>query len=288
MFRDWTISVLDLFDWIVTNTFGIIITILTTPLDSFAPGAFALSEQVATILTGFGLSLLTMLWMIDFVSSTITFRVQNIEEIAKLLLLLILGAVLVRSSFWFILSFFQALQFVFAAVNHAGSIALDGVAALSFSDFVSETQDFVADLASGEAMLMLLFVVIFLLATFGAMLSILLVPIAIVIELYIYSALSPIPIATLVTSQKQIGIQFLKNYASVCIRGALVLFGMLLSQAVLNSEVLNFPDMGEFMGIDMSGFRLVFTHILQMFINLMVMQTGIKNAEKFSRAITGG
>jgi len=285
MFRDWTIELLYVFDWLVTSTLTIVNNMLTTPLDSFAPGAFALSEAIATSLTGFGLAILTLLWMVDFAGSTFSFRIKNLEEIVKLFIMLILGAVIVRASFWIVIYVFNGLQFVLNIVNQVAGTTLNNSTSLNFSYFVQDTQEFVRSLGSrqlGESMILFLFIAMFLLGAFGAMLSIILVPITIMIELYIYSAFAPIPLATLTTSQRQIGIQFLKTYAGVCIRGALVIFGLFLSQAFLSSNILNISN------ITLEGILVVFVPILQLFLNIMILQKCIKSAEQFSKVLVGG
>jgi len=248
----------------------------------FAPQAFILTQNLAHLLTGLGLSLFILLWMMDFVGNAILLRIKNFEEAAKVLLMLVIGVGLVRGSFFILIYLFEGMQFVLSAVNHLASPGEIG-GNLGILIFVEESREFVNGLrGTTEILLVFLLIVFFVFTAFGAMISILLVPIAIFLELFVYSAFAPLPMATLATSQKQIGIQFLKNYASVCIRGAVVIFCLLLAQAFLSTDIFNLGD-----NFALEGLGFVFFFVMQMFLNLMILHTSIKSAEKFSRTITG-
>ena len=281
--QNWSLDLLHLFEIVVNQILGIVENMLTTPLNVFAPTAYNLSQALATSITGLGTGIFILLWMIDILSETITFKIKNWEDAIKHFVILIFGLGLISSSFFLLTQMFNILQWVMNAVQQAGT-DIFGTDQLSFSYFVAQTREFV-EYHNGlmESILLFLVVLMFLLATFGTMLSILLVPIAIFIQLYMYSAFAPIPMATLLTSQKQVGIQFLKTYAGVAIQGALVIFGLMLAQAFLSSPILSFGD-----SFALESFARILLPILHLMFNMMVLSKCIKSAGEFGKAITGG
>jgi len=106
-------------------------------------------------------------------------------------------------------------------------------------------------------------------------------------EIYVYSAFAAIPLSSLLSSQKSIAINFIKAYAGVCLRGALILLGMLLATHVMNSPILRLDDPSA-SGVVVEGFALMLVPILQLSLNLMIFQKAVQSADKFSRSLVGG
>jgi len=281
MFVDFTINILYAFEWLVQESLQMLNNILTMSLSDFAPGAYYLSRQVSNALTGIGLGILMLLWLIDILSTAVSLKAKNYEEVLKLFVMFIFGVGIVGSSFFLVTELFRFFQWAMQIVSNVGNTALDG--AMDFTEFITNTQDFVRSLRRmDERMIMFLFVAMFFISTVGAMLSIIFVPVSIFIQLYLYSAFSPIPLSTLTTSQKQVGISFLKTYAGIVLQGALVLFGLLLAQGFLTTDILSFAN------IPLEGIMRMLGPMIALMINIMVLQKCIKGAENFARVLTGG
>jgi len=134
----------------------------------------------------------------------------------------------------------MGLYYMFTGWIPAIAGDLEGVETLNFTDFaynigqMIETENF----GLTENAIFLVFLFFAFLSFFGMFLGMLLVPIGIFIELYVYAAFSPIPIATLFTGQRQVGIAFIKLIISVALRGVLVSFGIRLALAIISAEAL--------------------------------------------------
>jgi len=290
--REWNRGILDVFDEVMGFVLETIMMLLGTAPADFSPGGFALADAVGQTLTGVGLALVVLFFFIDMTGAAITFRVKDRDEIIKLILGLILGAVFVRASFWLSMYIFETFQTVMGLVVNevGGGTNLEAAFSNSgFGGFSSGMRGLIDErnafdfyvLSQGDNTVLFIFLIFTFLGIFGMLLSVLLVPIAIFIELFIYSAFSPIPMSTLFSSQKQIGIAFLKTYASVCIRGAVVLFGIALAVGVMNSPFLNMPHPA------LTGVLFLIIPIAQMTSSIMVMKKAISGAESFAKALTG-
>jgi hypothetical protein len=270
---------------------NLISSLLGQSPEEFSSVAFELARHVSGTMANFAFALLAFFFITDLAGSTINFRIKQKEEIVRLALMLILGGVFIRASFWlsmYIFSNFQ--QLVGMVTDGAGMVDLD------FSTFTANVRSMIDErdwggaewyhiygyvLGSTENMILFIFLIFFFLSIFGLLLSMLLVPIMIFIELYTLSAFAPLPMSSLFSSQKAIAIGFLKAYVSVCIRGALVFFGIYLSSAIMNNIIFDLAD------ITLQGILLLVIPIVQLTLHIMVVQRGIKGAEQLSKTITG-
>ena len=263
--------------------------ILGTAPNQFSPGGFLLSQTIGQTLVGVGLGLVVLFFMIDLTGSALTFKVKDRDEIIRLTIMFIMGGVFVRASFWLCMYIFENFQGVMGLVitQVGGHDNLQG--SFDFISFTDGMRTMIDDtywhggyrVGTTENTILFIFLVFTFLGIFGMLLSVLIVPVVIFIELFIYSAFSPIPISTLFTSQRAIGIAFLKTYASVCLRGAIMIFGIALSAHIMNSAALAMPN------IALEGILYLIIPISQMTLSIMVMKKGISGAEGFSKVITG-
>ena len=274
--QDFVFNTLDLFEWLMTTAFGIIMDILRLTPREFSPSSYSLVENVAEGVKNFAFGLLAFFFLMDLAGSAINFRIRKHEEIIKIVLQAVLGGAILQASFWICMMIY----------NNFGSIitmATSGINPdINFGEFIETTKTFVETLGWMETSIMAIFMIMFLLTIFGLLLSCILVPIQIMFEVYIYSAFAPIPLSTILTSQKAIAISFIKTFAGVCIRGSLVLLGILLSTTVITSDVLKFENTVA------QGIALVLVPIMQLSLNIMIIQKGIKSAENFGRGLIGG
>lgn len=289
-FREFNRQLLDVFDTVMNFIIDTIMIVLSMSPQTFSPEAFNLAQSVGDVLSNVALGLVALFFMIDLSSSTISFRVKEMTEVIKLILMFILGGVFVRASFWLTMYIFANFQGLLNIVMDNATIGAGIDLSNEFTNFTTNVRELIDsrsgpmntyDLGRTENLILLIFLVFTFLSMFGLLLSVLLVPLMIFIELYAYSAFSPIPMSTLFSSQRAIAISFLKTYSSVCIRGAVVMFGIHLSGAILQSDLLYMS------GIALQGFLLVIIPIMQMTISIMVLQKTIKSAESFSRVLTG-
>jgi hypothetical protein len=281
IFRNWNLGLIELFNDIMNWMIGLIHNLLSMSPQTFSPDAFNTAQRVSHGLTNVGITILILLWGIDFAGSTFSFKIKNTEEIIRLAIMLTLGYALTRASFGIIMGMFEFLS---------GLVVFSGELSIDFSGFTYNTREMILarsgifntfDMGNTENMILFVFLIFSFLSFFGMFLAMILVPVSIFIELYIYAAFAPIPLATLLTGRKEIGIAYLKLVASVCIRGSVVLVGMSIAMGIANSVHLMMPDFTDM------GFWAFLLPVASITISIMVLQKGIKGAETFARAITG-
>jgi hypothetical protein len=276
VFRDWSIYLLEAFGEIMAWVINLIGSILLMSPQAFSPGGWNLSLTIGIALAPISTYIFALLWGADLVSGVIDFdRHRSLQFLMRAVVMLALGLVFTVVAPMLVLGMFQLFQFL--TLNVVGG----GLAAgFNFNDFVSQTILIVEDMESTAGAIFFIFLIFAFLGFFGMFLSMALVPIAIFMEIFILAAFSSIPIATLFTARKDIGIAFLKRVASVSIRGSVVMFGIFLAFAIMDSPI--FSDMG----IALHGFLAFIIPAISITINIMILQKGIKGAEEFSKAIT--
>jgi len=268
----------------------LLVNFLSLSPQGFAPGAYNLSLTVGTALAPWAVYIMILLWGIDFFGSAINMSDKPLQTFAKHLIFLGLGIVFTHVSFFLVMGLFQVFGNLLG-----GFVNIDTLIAAPIEDFRDNTLTIVEGLNATQNMVFFVFLLFSALSFIGMLLGMLLVPIAIFIELYVYAAFSPIPIATLFTGQKQVGIAFLKLVISVCLRGPLVIFGMSIAAQILAANLFNVADLYIFEPFTygsisiswLDGFWGFLVPIFTITIALMVLQKSIKGAEQFARALTG-
>jgi hypothetical protein len=286
--RNWNLNLLEVFNNIMNWSIDLIQLILQMSPQEFSPGGFSFAQNVGTALVPIGMSLVALFFFIDLFNNTIQFK-KDFYENVKLFFHFIFGAVIVRSSFWLTQYIFRAFQSVLTTIGATQAIDMAG----TFTSFTANVEAFINErtgnggvfsryvLGSVENTVLFIFLIFTLLGMFGMILSVVLVPIMIFIELFLLSAFAPLPMSTLLTSQKQIGIGYLKSLASVSLRGAVVMFSIFLSSNIMSAGVLTLNIVGQ-------GIMSVFIPIIQMTISVTVLKKAMKSSEQMTRILTGG
>lgn len=289
IFRAWNRNILDLFDSVMQWMLNLITNMLTYSPQTFSPEAFATSQFIANGLTNVGITILILLWGIDFGASTFSFRIKSTEEIIRLVIMLALGYAFTRVSFNLVMGTFE---FFGSLVTFTGTLDINFTNFTEATRYMIDARDWGGaewwhlhgyTMGTTENMLLFVFLVFSFLSFFGMLLGMLLVPISIFVELYIYAAFAPIPIATLLTGRKEIGIAYLKLVASVCIRGAVVMVGMNIAMGILSTNAFN----AEMQVSILTGFWAFLLPIVSISISILILQKAIKGAETFARGIVG-
>lgn len=92
-------------------------------------------------------------------------------------------------------------------------------------------------------------------------------------KLYIYTAISPIPLATFAGEPTQsIGISFLKSYAAVCLEGAIIVLACIIFSAFAASP----PVVNE----DAAAATMVWAYIGELAFNMLVLVGAIKMSDR--------
>jgi len=256
--------------------------ILTMSPQDFSPGAYAVSQAVGIGLAPFAVYIMVILWGVDFLGSVLSFSDKPLESIIRLVFMLAMGIMFTHISFFLVMGLFDVFGGIVAGMA-------DLTTDFNFGEMLSHITSLIDDMNNTSNMVLFVFMAFSLLSFFGMFLGMILVPVAIFVELYIYAAFSPIPIATLFTGQKQVGIAFIKLVISVCLRGSLVLFGINIALHIMSSGLFIVPDtaLGEGSFAWTGGILRFFIPIMTISISLMILQKCIKGAEQFAKSITG-
>ena len=260
---------------------GVIANLLTMSPAEFSPAAFGLAQTIGVGLAPFAVYIMILLWGIDFIGSTINFSEKPLETLIRMVVMLGFGLTFTRISFWLVMGLFQIFGGIITGIGDITGLVDFSVMTESTLEMIDARSGLGYNMGTTENMIFFVFLVFTLLSFFGMFLGMILVPVAIFVELYVYAAFSPIPIATLFTGQKQVGIAFIKLVIAVCLRGAVVLFGIHIAAGVIASGIL-VPE-----GLTLAGFWQFLTPIITISISIMILQKCIKGAADFAKNITG-
>ena len=99
-------------------------------------------------------------------------------------------------------------------------------------------------------------------------------------KLYIYTAISPIPLATFAGEPTQsIGISFLKSYAAVCLEGAIIVLACIIFSAFAASP----PVVNE----DAAAATMVWSYVGELAFNMLVLVGAIKMSDRVVKEMMG-
>jgi hypothetical protein len=218
---------------------------------------------------------MVILWGVDFVGSALSFSEKPLESIIRLVFMLAMGIIFTHISFFLVMGLFQVFSGLLTGMA-------DLTTSFDFMPFAANMIYLILDMNNTANMVMFVFLIFTFLSFFGMFLGMILVPVTIFVELYIYAAFSPIPIATLFTGQKQVGIAFIRLVISVCLRGSLVLFGINIALHIMSSDLfaMNLP-------LPITGVLRFLIPVATISISIMILQKSIKGAEQFAKNITG-
>lgn len=201
-----------------------------------------------------GLSLLSLFFIIGYTKRAAMFKLNTPENIIKVLLQLLFAKMIMENSL-------EILNFIFTAISGL----VDKVAAVTYSvanliDF-SEMKDEWMKMSYWEFLKM---TGRFWPLQVGMLISKMLIGVICygrVIEVYLFTVASPIPLATLASEEySQIGKRFFQHYVSVCLQGFLIIiilkfFPLLVATVVSNSIKI---DVWGVMGLNIVLVMLLF------------------------------
>ena len=285
--RNWNRGLLDMFEAVMEWMMNLIYNLITLSPYDFSSYAYNLSQNIGTGLVNFAIPIMIVLWGIDFIGGSLDFQAseRSMHSMVKLIIKLGFGFVFTYASFYLVMGLFQTFGGILTFAS-----GTDLSSQIDFSQFTQETRAMIDarsgffntyDMGNTENILLFVFLVFTFLSFFGMFLGMILVPVSIFVELFIYAAFSPIPIATLFTGRQEIGISFIKLVASVCLRGPVVLFGISLALNIMSTPIFQMT------GFTITGFWAFLMPVASISISIMILQKCVKGAETFARQLVG-
>lgn len=187
---------------------------------------WSMIHSVFNMILPVGLMVAATFVLITILERAILFKTHNIESVVKMLLLFVFGKVLVENSFEIMGWFYQVVAGLIGnlgSMPNAGASEADiaamaaAIEGMGFADrlwFKVQTYP--------TALIMGLLKVGIKVIAYGRLM-----------ELYVYTAVAPLPLATLV-SETHAGIakRFLQGYLGVCIQGLVMLLSIMIYSAL--------------------------------------------------------
>ena len=200
----------------------------------FGPGSggYTLVKQVATVI----------IMPVAYVTLAIVFLVQTaklaskfdangtmpaFKEVIFLLLYFVIFKVLIDNSFDMCVAVFNAINTI-----------IQGISEISFATAEPPADYFETGTVVGGLLTGLLFIVVCWLAAFAACVVGYFVIFGRSLQIYIYSAFAPIPLALMgLDETRSFGIGFIKNYIAVCLAGAIMFLVILMFPVIVHYAV---------------------------------------------------
>lgn len=275
-------------NWVVDNLnnaletwsdfFGQIWTLISTSPQSFKGGAvWDIMVDIHGGLKAIAYALLVLFFLIGVVKTTTNFsELKRPEQALKLFIRFAAAKIVVTYSMDLLLAVFRIIQGIITRIaGNAGGI-MSGNFALPD---VIQTKIFECGFFESIP----LWIVTLLGSLFITILSfiMLLTVYSRFFQLYMYTALAPIPLSTFAgEGTSAVGKQFLKSYAGVCLQGAIVVLGCIIYSSFITTPPEDFDT-------SLSAVQLVWNYVGEVIFNMLVLVGAVKMSERVIKEMIG-
>lgn len=223
-------------NWVVRNLedalntwndkMGEVVGLLTTsPADFKGGGIWDVILTIHGAVQGIALALLVLFFLVGMVKTCGSFaELKKPEHVLKLFVRFILAKAAITYGLELMLAFIDVVQGLMATImSAAGFSATEGAAlpeemvtAIESAGFLESIPLWAVTLLGGLFITVLSFIVI--LTVYGRF-----------FKLYMYTAISPIPLSTFAGEPSQsVGKSFVRSYAAVCLEGAIIMLACII------------------------------------------------------------
>ena len=226
-------------------------------------------------LQAIGLALLVLFFVVGVVKTCGSFaEVKKPEQVLKLFVRFIIAKTVVTRGMELLLTIFSIVQGVITTVMNSAGIRQDGeillptsiVTAIEGSGFFESIPLWAVTLIGSLFITVLSFIII--MGVYGRF-----------FKLYMYTAISPIPLSTFAGEPTQsIGITFLKSYAGVCLEGAIIVLACVIFTVFASSP----PAIQTGQPVTM-----VWAYVGELIFNMLVLVGTVKMADRITKEMLG-
>lgn len=223
-------------NWVVRNLedalstwndkMGEVVGLLTTsPADFKGGGIWDVILTIHGAVQGIALALLVLFFLVGMVKTCGSFaELKKPEHVLKLFVRFILAKAAITYGLELMLAFIDVVQGLMATImSAAGFSATEGAAlpeemvtAIESAGFLESIPLWAVTLLGGLFITVLSFIVV--LTVYGRF-----------FKLYMYTAISPIPLSTFAGEPSQsVGKSFIRSYAAVCLEGAIIMLACII------------------------------------------------------------
>jgi hypothetical protein len=254
-----------------------VFNILTSSPQSFGGGTiYSVIQDINGAMQSIGLGLLVIFMLVGIVKKSTNYEdMRRPEQILKLFLQFAIAKAVISYGMPIMENIFSIglgiiSEMGVAQINNI-SVAPEIVALAQNASFFETL--FPSVLALIGSLVMTVISAMILLTVFGRM-----------FKVYMYMAISPIPLSTFAgDSTKNIGTSFIKSFAGVCLEGALIMLACVIYTAYLQS-----PDnMSALLPSDASLTALLYAYIFSTVLNMLILLGTIKACDRIVREMMG-
>lgn len=242
------------------------IAIATSSPDTYNNAMYTTAIGINKAIVPIATTIMFIFFLMDFIDKTIDFGIKDYKVIAKLVLRLTLAKIILDGNVAILVAIFKVAGFLVTATI-GGSLEFD---AIDLTTIISAVED-LSFLEMVGAMIPVTLIGLFNLI---ASLIIFFVIGSIYIELNIYIALAPIPLASFSSSRhKRIGENFLKTYTAVALKSLSIVIIVMVCR---NVQISVFADETNFIFL-----------LFDMFIKICILGLMTFSSGKITNAIVG-
>ena len=252
--------------------------LLTTSPQSFKGGAiWSIIADIHGGLKAIAFALLVLFFVIGVVKTTTNFsELKRQEQALKLFLRFVIAKAVVTYSMDLLLAIYRIIQGVITQIaGSASSIVTGGFTVpdvvqtkvLECGFFDSIPLWIVALISS---LLVTVLSIVLILTVYSRFFS-----------LYMYTAIAPVPLATFAgEGTAAVGRQFLKSYAGVCLRGAIVILGCIIYSVFVTSPPGDIDS-------SLSAVQVVWNYMGELIFNMLILVGAVRMADRTVKEMIG-
>jgi len=222
------------------------------------------------------LALLVLFFLVGVVKTTTSFQeVKRPEHAIKLFIRFAIAKILVTHGLELLMSFFKIVQGIMSTImNSAGFggatqtvLPNEIITAIEKCGFFESIPLWAVTIIGGLFITVLSFVMI--LSVYGRF-----------FKIYLYTAMSPIPLATFAGEPSQaVGRSFIKSYCAVCLEGAIIILSCIIFSLFASSP----PTVDSSMPVA----TMVWKYIGELIFNMLILVGTVKASDRVVREMMG-
>jgi hypothetical protein len=256
---------------------GDITVILTTEPQSMFGGA--VWETIVNINTAFqsvAYGLLALFFLMSFLKNAIDIReIKRIEVIIRYIIQLVISMAVITHGMDIVLGIFSFGMGLVSTVTSIGSLGgattlpADIIDAANRTGFWEKSAVFIIALLG--AIVIIAVSITILIQVYGRF-----------FKIYLYAALAPIALAGFAGSETSfMGKSFIKNFAAVCLEGAVIMIACVIWQKVANTALPVMPDAGVLPS------AMLLAYMVRVIISMVLLASVIKLADTITKSALG-
>lgn len=205
----------------------------------FSPTSANMVSTIISAIMPVAYVLATLFFIIDLCNKTLMFETSNYEVVVKLLLRYVLAKVIIDNCRGIMIIIFSAFSGIATNINAAGNLMLGDAAKQALIDQINVMN---GGFAGINYLSFYLKLIPSMLVIFIVTLLVSIIVLGRMFEIFIYTAVAPLPVATLAGEMSHDTFKkFMQGYISVCLQGVIIiiafqLFGSLTADAFSSSE----------------------------------------------------